>query len=90
MRFKKIFLRLEDIAKILVGEWSCWVDHQQIEINDEERAKYRNYVVVSINAQNNHLNLEIKPWESPVTKVDPNEKWYHEYTKQFGTAPDFF
>jgi len=86
-----MLLRLEDITKVLVGEWSCAVDGQQIDINNEEEiAKYKNYSVVSINADNNHLNLEIKPWDSPVTKVDPNEKWYQEHIKQFGTAPDYF
>ena len=51
--------------------------------------KYNNYLVVSINAHNK-LNFEIKPFEAPSTKVDPNETWYQEHIRQFGTAPDFF
>lgn len=86
-----MFLRLEDIAKVIVGKWSCTVDGQQVDITNEEvMTTYRNHLVVSIKAESNQLNLEIKPWESPTTKVDPNEAWYQEHIKQFGTAPDFF
>ena len=31
-----MFLRLEDVIKLLVGEWSCTVDGLQIDINNEE------------------------------------------------------
>ena len=86
-----MFLRLEDIAKVIVGKWTCVVDGQQIDIaNEDLMTTYRNHLVVSIKAENNQLNLEIKPWEFPTTKVDPNEAWYQEHIKQFGTAPDFF
>lgn len=86
-----MFLRLEDVIKVIVGKWSCVVDGQQIDItHEDEIAKYRNHLVVSINADGGQLNLEIKPWVSPTTKVDPNEAWYQEHIQQFGTAPDFF
>lgn len=86
-----MYLRLEEIAKVIVGKWSCVVDGQQIDIaNEEVMTTYRNYLVVFIKAEGNQLNLEIKPWESPTTKVDLNETWYQEHIKQFGTAPDFF
>ena len=86
-----MFFRLEDSAKILAGEWSCSVNGQQIDIsNEEEMTKYRNFLVVSVTAQNNCLNLEIKPWEPPITKDCSAEDWYKEHIKQFGTAPGFF
>jgi hypothetical protein len=86
-----MFLRLEDIAKVIVGKWTCVVDGQQIDIaNEDVMSTYRNHLVVSIKAENNQLNLEIKTLGSPTTKVDPNEAWYQEHIKQFGTAPDLF
>lgn len=86
-----MFLRLEDVIKVISGKWSCAVDGRQIDITSEdEMAKYRNQLVVSVNVYDDQLNLEIKPWESPTTKVDPNEEWYKEHIKQFGAAPDFF
>lgn len=86
-----MFLRLDDVMKVIVGKWSCVNDGKIIDItNEEEIAKYRNYSVVSINVDDNQLNLEIKPWEAPATKVDPNEAGYQEHIKQFGAAPDFF
>lgn len=86
-----MFIRLEDIAKILVGEWSCMIDNHRIDIkNDEELAKYKNYVVVSINSEKDCINLEIKPLESPTTKICLDDEWCKEYKKQFGTEPSFF
>ena len=83
--------RFEDVAKILAGEWSCSVNGQPIDISTEgEMAKYRNYLVVSVSAQNNSLNLEIKPWEPPIVKDCSDEDWYKEHIKQCGTAPGFF
>lgn len=86
-----MFIRLEDIAKILVGEWSCMIDNHRIDIkNDEELAKYKNYVVVSINAEKDCINLEIEPLESPTTKICSDDEWFKEYQKQFGTEPSSF
>lgn len=86
-----MFLRLEDVIKVVVGKWSCIVDGQHVDItNEDEIAKYKNYLVVSMNVENNQLSLEINPGEPFYTKCDPNEAWYKEHIKQFGTAPDFF
>ena len=83
--------RFKDIVEILVGEWSCFINGQQLDIsNEEELTKYRNYLVVSVNAQNNCLNLELKPWETPAVKDCSNEDWYKEHINQFGTEPGFF
>ena len=86
-----MYLRLEDVVKIIAGKWSCTINGQQLDINNEEKiTKYRNYVVTSMSACDDQLNLEIRPWESPTTKVDPNDACYQEHIKQFGTAPDYF
>lgn len=86
-----MFVRVEEIAKILTGEWSCYIDGQQVDMNIEENIeKYKNYEVHEISNANNRITLKIKRWETPTTKVDPNEAWYQEHIKQFGRAPDYF
>lgn len=46
----------------MIGTWLCVIDGQQIDIaNEDEMVKYRNHLVVSIKAEDNQINLEIKP-----------------------------
>lgn len=47
-----MLLRLEDIAKVIVGKWLCAVDGQQIDITNEEvMTTYRNHLFVSIKTE---------------------------------------
>ena len=59
-------------------------------INEDETAKYRSHLVVSINVDNNQLNLEIGPREFPDRCIGSTEIWYPEHIKQFDATLDFF
>ena len=85
-----MLVRVEDIAKILVCEWVCYIDSQEIDMSDEEKFNlYKNYCVHAIRNEKARIILEITPWESPRVKDCSNDEWYKENMKRFGIEPDF-
>lgn len=86
-----MFCRLEDVLDCLSGDWFCSVDGQKISIDGaDELKRYKNYLVMSIRAQENCIVLELKPWEPPDASDSAGEAWYEEHVKEFATEPSFF
>ena len=86
-----MFLRLEEVLKVLTGKWICFVDGQKISCDSGDILhRYKHYNVVSIQAQGDCTALEIEPWRSLTTRTCSEEEWYKEYVKQVGREPDFF
>lgn len=83
----KMNFRLEDLLKIIKGDFVCVLDNSPI--NHERIGEYKNHAVKSVRAQEGFIVVELQPWNLPMTYDCSGEEWYKEYIKQFGTEPSF-
>lgn len=82
--------RLEDVLKIIKGEFVCDVDGQKINDKDVDLNAYKNHIVSSMCIDGGIFVIELTPYEAKNTELDPNEDWVKEHKKQFGEEPSFF
>ena len=84
-------IRFEDFYNVFSGNATFIFDGHKVDFLNEERLEiYKNYVVTSIEQVDKNLVINLESPTPSETKYWPDECWYQDHVKQFGTEPDFF
>ena len=82
--------RLEDLLKIIKGDFACKLNGQRIDKSNMNTESYCDHKVVSIEIENGTFLIELKPFESVTPKCNTEEVWVKNHRSQFRTEPSFF